>query len=350
VWIGVAAFAAAWTLSWYSPGRNAIAFNLGIAFLVLALFEAAAWFRPAARFEPERIEDYSGPDAELGYAPQIVGEVPVTKFYGNHRLFDVVYTFDRHHLRVSNPIPATRGPREPCLLFFGGSYTYGEGVNDAETLPWRSAVRTRRLTRNFAFQGYGPHQMLAAVESGRVERAANCAPTHAIYMTIADHVNRAVGLAHWDRHGPRYRTRGEGGIERHGQFDDETSAIAKFGWEQLQKSRIAKRVGQRRREVSEADMALFHAIVAAARDALRERYPEIAFHTIVWDRSGEPPALFWEGLERREIAVHRMSRILPERRDGDSRFEISEYDRHPNLAVYDAIARYVARRIVGPGA
>jgi hypothetical protein len=37
---------------------------------------------------------------------------------------------------------------------------------------------------------------------------------------------------------------------------------------------------------------------------------------------------------------------MPERRDGDPRFEIGRHDRHPNAATYDAIARYVARRIV----
>lgn len=347
VWIGIGWFAIAWAASWTSPDRSLVWFNLGIAFLVLGLFEAVAWFRPAPHFDPERIEGYAGPDDVLGYAPQLTGPVRVSKFYGEHPIFDVVYTFDRHHLRVSAPPDRPEDPEAPCILFFGGSYTYGEGVEDAQSLPWRAAVLTGMRTRNFGFQGYGPHQMLAAIESGRVERAAECRPTFAIYMPILDHVNRAVGLAHWDRSGPRYRLAPDGSAVRDGHFDDDTGALARFALEQFEKSLIVERVNQRRREVGADDFAVFHAIVDTARRRLAERWPGIGFHAIVWDRSGDPPPLFWEGLERRGIAVHRMSRILPQRRDGDPRFEVSEYDRHPGGVVYDAIARYVARRIVG---
>ena len=168
------------------------------------------------------------------------------------------------------------------------------------------------------------------------------------HTLISPQANRAVGMADWDRTGPRYVVGDDGAAVRAGRFDDEVWPVAAFVWAQLHKSLIVQRVSQRRREVSAEDLERFHAIVDTARLVLERRYPSVEFHAILWDQEGEPPPDFCEGLEARGVTVHRMSRILPNRVIGDPRFEVSPLDRHPNGRLYDAIARYVARRIL-PG-
>jgi len=348
VWIGFSWFVISWAASWLSPNRSATWFSLGIAFLVIGLFEANAQLKPDFHYEPDRRGSYAGSDDRFGYAPKLTGRIPVRKMYGDQLVFDVVYTLDANHLRVSNPPGSDTDPNRRCVLFFGGSYMYGEGVQDYETLPWRVGVRTHTHTVNFGFHGYGPHQMLSALESGHVARVIDCHPTHVIYQAIIDHVNRAAGIAYWDRHGPRYRLAADGTAVREGNFDDDIGGFEQLLWDQSQKSLIAKRITQRRRAVSPEQIALFHAIVDSARQRVAEQFPDAEFHTIVWDRSGDPPPEFWQGLERRGLTVHRMSRIMPKRRDDDIRFEVSPLDHHPNGLVYDTIARYVAKHIVTP--
>lgn len=73
-----------------------------------------------------------------------------------------------------------------CVLFFDDSLTFGEGVNDNQTMPYRVGMRSAGALRvyNFAFHGYGPHQMLAQIELGVVRDTIDCLPDHAIYQAI----------------------------------------------------------------------------------------------------------------------------------------------------------------------
>ena len=63
---------------------------------------------------------------------------------------------DKRGLRVEPPLAPSHGDR--CVLFFGCSYTFGEGVNDTETLPYRTGVLAEGLLRmiNFGLHSYGP--------------------------------------------------------------------------------------------------------------------------------------------------------------------------------------------------
>ena len=97
-------------------------------------------------------------------------------------------------LRVSPPRGS--GPPEACVVFFGDSFTFGEGLNDTETMPYRAgAIGGGRFeVYNFGFRGYGPHPMLSALQHGRVASILKCRPTHVIYTATPDHVNRISDL------------------------------------------------------------------------------------------------------------------------------------------------------------
>jgi hypothetical protein len=101
--------------------------------------------------------------------------------------------------------------------------TFGEGVQDDETLPWHVGSLTggRYATRNLSYHGWGPHQMLAALQSGRAERAARCEVTQVIYMAYYSHALRVAGRIPWDRHGPRYVLDDSGHAVRAGYFSDD---------------------------------------------------------------------------------------------------------------------------------
>jgi hypothetical protein len=230
-------------------------------------------------------------------------------------------------------------------LFFGDSFTFGVGVDDRETMPYVVGTLSGYRVYNFAYQGYGPHQMLAAIERGLVSRVVRCQPRAAIYQVIADHPWRAAGWAPWDQHGPRF-VLGKDGPVYVGPFD-----ISPFGkppaWERLlNRSRAYQRfVGPR---VRDKDITLFVAIVAASRDRLHDLYPTASFHVILWDTRSASAVIRREaeGLQRAGINPQLVSAMLPGFADDPLAYELDPSDSHPNATADRLIARFVVGHVM----
>ena len=158
---------------------RALWFNASL--LLFALAGAEAYLHIQATKKPEtwrdEVRDEAGNvsagtipaairDDVLGYAPKRSKTLRWKRHFADELLFDVICTIDEDGLRLSPPCD---GATE-SLLFFGGSYTFGPGVNDDETFSYLTGLKYRdRCVHNFGYSGYGPHQMLAALERGRVE-------------------------------------------------------------------------------------------------------------------------------------------------------------------------------------
>jgi hypothetical protein len=131
-------------------------------------------------------------DELLGASPRPNAQVSVTKKLGNKTVYDVTYSIDEYGRRV---IPMTNPDhRTKFILFFGGSYTFGEGVNDNETMPFYvSQFASKYKPYNYGFRGYGPQQMLAKLQDGEISKEIDEAEGILIYTFIDHHVNRAIG-------------------------------------------------------------------------------------------------------------------------------------------------------------
>ena len=99
----------------------------------------------------------------LGYQPKPGTHNHVITSNGK-TLINSTYTIGKDGFRVT--------PRESNndytknINFFGGSYTFGWGLNDNETLPYfLQQNRQNWNVKNFAINGYGVHQMLAQIEN-----------------------------------------------------------------------------------------------------------------------------------------------------------------------------------------
>ena len=112
---------------------------------------------------------YFHTDDRYGYAPAANDRVRATRRENHEVVYDVVYNFDSHGLRMTPPDGESGGE---CILFFGGSFAFGQGVADHETLPSLVGQKTggRFRAYNVGFHGYGPHQMLYALEHGVIEQ------------------------------------------------------------------------------------------------------------------------------------------------------------------------------------
>jgi len=327
-----------------------LALNLGVTLLVLAGFEGYLFYAQAGTWSEARnlggqIIKRNEPDNVLGWVPVKEKVVHWKRYYKDELLFDVTYEIDEHGLRVSNAEPSTNSSE--CVLFFGGSFTFGAGVNDSETMPYivSSISSTRLRTYNFGYSAYGAHQMLSALEHGIVKDIIDCTPKYAIYQGLISHLRRAVNKTTWtDNNGPKYVLDENGEPVYSGQFDVPTTLT--WGRSQLRKSQIIRALINPR--VTHRDIELLVAVTDASRNWIERRYPGSQFHMLFWDeRQDLNSAEIVAQLRKKEITLHLVSEILPDFHDDELKYVISIHDRHPNQSAHMRIAEYVSNKIIG---
>ena len=347
LWWTLCSFAAAVIQKGSRP--RALLVNFAVVLLVLAGYEGYLLLRDTnsdpTRMQGDYTVDYFDADELLGYGPAKSRVASAQKYHGDTLIYSVRYTIDDHGLRVS---PPTGTPSAGCVLFFGGSVTFGEGVEDNEAMPYQVGLLSGNRYRvyNFGFHGYGPHQMLAALESGRVDAIVDCRPTHVVYQAIIPHVERAAGLAAWDRQGPRYTSRQGGGATLAGRFDDAAVNPPWKTW--LGRYLTYATLFGRRRAANDEEIRLYADIVDSARSFVEQAFEGAEFHVLVWDNDGLPAHdRVMRALEPKNLRLHRISDVLPGYRENKARFELSVHDHHPNAAAHAAIAGYILREILG---
>jgi hypothetical protein len=208
--------------------------------------------------------------------------------------------------------------------------------------------------RNFAFSGYGPHQMLSALQAGLVKPDSRCQSVQFIYLAIPEHIARVAGLASWDRHGPRFRQDAAQRAVRDGNFDDPYRVL---GWaipEWLAQAFASfhtwERFLGRARNPGDRDLALFVAVVRESAKVARERFPGSGFQVLLWDARNDTRINVLEmRLEAAAIPVYRVTHAIPDLMSHQDRYVISAHDPHPNPLQHELIAEYVVRTMLVPG-
>jgi hypothetical protein len=326
--------------------RRAALVAAGLALPVAAVESVARFLdaREAASVQTTELSPgyYRSHDV-LGFAPSPNSRSTGTRVNGRDTVYSVTYTIDGDGLRVG-PEPRSTNPAD-CVLFFGDSFTYGEGVADRETIPYVVGVLSGYRIYNFAYHGYGPHQMLAAIEQGMVSRVVRCQPRTIVYAAIADHPWRAAGQAPWDQHGPRFVLGKDGPIYT-GPFD--AAPPGRPLWERVLRRSHAYRLYVAAR-VTDNDIALFAAIVAAARDRLHALYPSASFHVILWDAESASALIRREAeaLQHAGITPQLASAMLPGYAKTPLAYELGPTDHHPNAATDRLVAQFVVDHFLG---
>jgi hypothetical protein len=326
-----------------------ICLNIGVVFLILGAFELYLWDRGRSQQHEEFTPGVVSTHPFLGYAPAPSSVASHRRAHGAQVDFDVVYTIDSTGLRMSPPYNEDNG--KGAILFFGGSFTFGSGVNDEETMPYAVGVKTNGEYHvyNFAFRGYGPHQMLSALEYGMVDSIVDEPPRYAIYQAIADHVPRVAGLKSWGQHDPRYVLSDDGSATCAGSFDDDGGVILQRLRSEAMKCRIAEAIVESRRNrhgYDQANIDLFAAVVRSSRDIIETRYKGCEFHVILWGPDATGSDSITEALEKHSIRIHPVGNILPQRAKRREEYRVSEQDNHPSALAHDLIAQYVVNTII----
>ena len=320
--------------------RLAILVNLGAA--VVAALTFGAWrsqsldapktASPGGRF-------YEAAD-DVGYVPKANAEMTARSEVGGRLIYDVTYNTGSDHFRV---VPQAAADAEGCVLAFGDSFTFGDGVGNDETYAAQVVMLSDRrvAAHNFGVSGWGPHQFLAGLQSGRFQRAVRCKPTDAVFLMIPSLIWRTVGMTNaWDAKGPRYRLGADGRPVRDGALGDDDP----YNWRRwIGLTPIGSE------EATERAVA----VIAEAMAELKRHYPGIRTHFISYrvaswtdtDLSPEDLTFFEYRLHQSGINALPMESIIPRFRFEARDYILSDNDTHPNARAHRLIAEFILRQM-----
>jgi hypothetical protein len=329
------------TKSWKHRG-SAVIVNLGAA--VVAALAFGAWQRSHAPQSTANALSRGGVFYELaddvGYVPRANARMIARSEVEGRTSYDAVYTTGPDHFRI---VPEAAANPEACVLLFGDSFTFGDGVNDAETYAAQIVERSggRVAARNFAVSGWGPHQFLAGLQSGRFEHAVHCRPTDAVFLMIPSLIWRASGVTNpWDTNGPRYRLRADSRPVRDGKLGDPDP----YNWRRW--------IGLA--PVSKGDASrLAAAVVVEAMSELKQLYPGIRTHFISyrvarWSDTGFSSgdlAAFEYDLEQAGVLPLPLEAVIPRYRFALRDYVLGPDDYHPNARAHRLVAEFILREI-----
>lgn len=318
--------------------------------LALGLFEAYCNIRD--HLKPHAVNaEALGPgffvaDAIRGWAPRAE-----FRRYRHRReisdgrpLWDVHYSIGDVGLRLTPPAEGE------AVWFFGDSFTFGEGLEDAETFPWLFSELTGKQARNFAFRGYGAHQMLRLLETGLPHSIEPRPPRWIVYTGILDHVHRAAGYIPYHRNGPHYKVVEDIAVHD-GRIWDQFF-ISELIYRYLGQSRLYTEVYTSLWKVWQetVDLQRYIAIVRRARDLAEQEY-QAGFVFVFWDADHGNPRLnaaadrVEQELSAAGVRVLRLSRHIPEIFGPDYTYPV---DGHPNPRAQRPVAELLARELAMP--
>lgn len=277
---------------------------------------------------------------DVGHAPKPNARMTDRGEAEGHHLYDVTYSTGPDGFRV---VPKASADSTSCVLLLGGSFVFGNGVQDSETFAAQLVKlgNGRVAVHNFGITGWGPHQVLAGLQSGRFQRAVRCKPTDAVVLVSPVQIWWANGVFNkWDVNGPRYRLDGSGSVHRVGKLGDPEP----YNWRRwIGLNRVSRRDA----------IGVAMAIIVAAMNELKRSYPGIRTHFISYrvsswddvDLSASDLLGFEYGLHQAGVMPLSLDAIIPYYRFAQSDYIFSSTDHHPNARAHRLIAEFILREI-----
>ena len=180
--------------------------------------------RPEFVWKNDFSRTFQLPDSNLGYRIESNFHGVSSMEVDGLQIYEVEYTSGDTGWRIT-PTNDISQRHKKFLLFFGGSFTFGTGVENRETLPSRTALLAQDYhVYNYSNAGYGPSHMLAMLEAGEISSQVQERQGIAIYVLRPGHVVRVVGAmgvtTKWAGRFPYYALDQQNDVVRMGNFDD----------------------------------------------------------------------------------------------------------------------------------
>ncbi len=130
-------------------------------------------------------------DTLLGYRPNNNVFNSGKKIFLDTLIYNMAYHLDDHGHRVT---PDSLSTNKKFAAFLGCSFTFGDGLNDDETIPFYFSKNTKTFKGyNFGYSGYGPNQALIKLQHDSLNKIISQKDGICFYIFIHDHINRTIG-------------------------------------------------------------------------------------------------------------------------------------------------------------
>ena len=131
-------------------------------------------------------------DSLLGYRPDSNVYCVGKKIFADTLIYKMAYNLDSSGHRVTPDSVLTTNKK--FAAFWGCSFTFGDGLNDNETIPFVFAKNTKTFKGyNFGYSGYGPNQALIKLQHDSLNKIVTQKEGIGFYIFIHDHINRTIG-------------------------------------------------------------------------------------------------------------------------------------------------------------
>lgn len=322
---------------------------IGVAFAIVVLLCAegvcdALNHRKEKNIETMWTETLAQDDELLGYKAKPNAQVSAIKKSDGKIVYDVTYSIDEYSRRISpvkNPELGTNS-----ILFFGGSFAFGEGVNDNETMPFHvSELAPHYRPYNYGFCGYGPQQMLAKLQDDEIIKEVKVDEGHKmlIYTFLDAHIGRAIGDMHsssWTHHTPYYVIDDDEGLVRKGDFTS-GRPIVTFLYRRIARSQLVKYFGVNHPRINDDHIRITARIIEESRNAFREKFNSNDFYVLIYpgSRYGQRMIPYFESAGIRYLDYSDL--IDPTKKA----FHLGESDHHPTAQAHKAVAARLVKDI-----
>lgn len=130
-------------------------------------------------------------DSLLGYRPDNNIFSSGKKIIADTLIYEMAYNLDSSGHRFT---PDSLTTNEKFGIFLGCSFTFGDGLNDNETIPFFFSKNTKTFKGyNFGYSGYGPNHALVKLQHDSLNKIVTQIDGIGFYVYIHDHIFRTIG-------------------------------------------------------------------------------------------------------------------------------------------------------------
>lgn len=258
----------------------------------------------------------------------------------NQFVYDVTYFIDDYGRRIT---PVDKRDRNRFILFFGCSFTYGEGVRDDQTLPYHiGRLAAQHTPYNYGYHGLGPFDALAKIENIDFKNEVRETQGIIIYTFVSNHLNRLKGSMStmvWHFNGAYYRKSSAGKLVRNGDFKTGRPIQTRL-YTLLSKSRILEALKiNLPPSIGDHDLKLFVQTCQAMDTITKEKFSQSAFYVVIYPGTRNSTRLI-QYLNEGGIKYLDYSQLFD---TSDPQFYLSKDDHHPTPLAYQLVAEQIVK-------
>ncbi len=268
-----------------------------------------------------------------------------TRFlYNGEVVYDVTHNTDKFGRRPTRQ--SSKGKTDSCVLFLGGSCTFGVGVPVEQTLPSVFAGGVGdRVALNYGCPGQGPPFCLEQLRD--IDSEELPLPVKTCFYTFIDsHVDRAIGAMYVingsGANMPCYTTDKADNLIRLGTFASARPWLTSF-YRLLGKSRTVQYLGfSLPLNIEDSHIHLTARIISELRDVYVERFANNNFFVVIYPGS-EPADCLTEWLDRYDVRYLDHSGLFPL---PSKSWQLAGVG-HPNAQAYKKLGNKLAEFYLG---